>query len=84
MDRSNEHLGTTDRPIILMRKQLLKAVEDVRAGHDPLFVERDGDPNALQELIVRVSTVPATTDIRGDWWREQTAGTRGRAHEPAE
>jgi phenylpropionate dioxygenase-like ring-hydroxylating dioxygenase large terminal subunit len=70
MDRSNEHLGTTDRPVILMRRQLLKAVEDVRAGRDPLFVERDGDANALAELVVRSDTLPAGVDVMSGWWRE--------------
>jgi hypothetical protein len=34
-DRSLERLGTTDRAIITARRQLLQAVEDVAAGHDP-------------------------------------------------
>jgi phenylpropionate dioxygenase-like ring-hydroxylating dioxygenase large terminal subunit len=70
MDRSNEHLGTTDRPVILMRRQLLKAIEDVRAGRDPLFVERDGDANALAELVVRSDTLAAGVDVTSGWWRE--------------
>ena len=69
MDRSHEHLGTTDRPIILMRRQLLKAVEDVRQGRDPLFVEREGQPDALCDLIVRANTLPASIDARDGWWR---------------
>lgn len=58
MDRSNEHLGTTDRPVILMRRQLLKAVEDVRHGKDPLFVQRAGDPDEAKDLYVRIETMP--------------------------
>jgi hypothetical protein len=67
-----------------MRRQLLKAVEEVRAGRNPLFVERDGDANALQELIVRADTIPSSTDIRGTWWRDQTAAVRRTEHVPAE
>ena len=84
MDRSREHLGTTDRPIILMRRQLLKAIEDVRNGRDPLFVERDGQPNALQDLIVRANTMPASVDVRGGWWRKGASADQQRAQVPAE
>ena len=84
MDRSHEHLGTTDRPIILMRRQLLRAVEDVRSGRDPLFVERDDQANALQDLIVRANTLPATTDPKGGWWRATAAADQERARAPAE
>jgi hypothetical protein len=83
MDRSHEHLGTTDRPIILMRRQLLRAVEDVRNGRDPLLVERDGQPNALQDLFVRANTLPASVDTKGGWWREGAAGEQKRAHAAA-
>jgi len=83
MDRSHEHLGTTDRPIILMRRQLLRAVENVRNGRDPLLVERDGQPNALQDLFVRANTLPASVDPKGGWWREGTAGEQNRAHAAA-
>lgn len=83
MDRSREHLGTTDRPIILMRRQLLKAIDDIRAGRDPLFVERDGSPNALEDLFVRANTLPASTDIRGGWWREGPKADHRRAPAPA-
>jgi phthalate 4,5-dioxygenase len=83
MDRSHEHLGTTDRPIILMRRQLLRAVEDVRSGRDPLFVERDGQANALQDLTVRANTLPASTDPKSGWWRATTTADQERARAPA-
>jgi hypothetical protein len=84
MDRSREHLGTTDRPVIQMRRQLLKAIEDIRRGRDPLFVERDGRPNALQDLTVRANTLPASIDVRGDWWRHATSVGQPHAQVPAE
>jgi phthalate 4,5-dioxygenase len=40
VDRTTETLGTTDRAIVLMRRQLLRAMEDVKAGRDPLMVRR--------------------------------------------
>jgi phthalate 4,5-dioxygenase oxygenase subunit len=70
MDRSDEHLGTTDRPVILMRKQLLRAVADVAEHRDPQFVEREGAANALADMVVRSQVLSVTVDPRSDWWRE--------------
>jgi len=58
IDRSQEHLGTTDRPVMLMRRLLLEAVRDVAAGRDPRFVERDGAPDALAGMRVEVTVEP--------------------------
>jgi hypothetical protein len=70
MDRTDEHLGTTDRAIIMARRQLLDAIDDVRAGRDPLFVERDGQPSALEEMFVIAAEIPSDGDLAGDWWRD--------------
>jgi len=71
MDRSRENLGATDRTVILMRRQLLKAVEDVRRGERPLFVEQAGDPNALADLAVRNDQLPIDVDVMSEWWRDK-------------
>jgi phenylpropionate dioxygenase-like ring-hydroxylating dioxygenase large terminal subunit len=63
MDRGHEHLGTTDRPVIVMRQLLLQAVQDVADGRDPLFVERDGAPDALAEMRVRTIIEPPTPKV---------------------
>ncbi len=76
MDRSNEHLGTTDRAVIMMRRHLLGAVEDIQAGRDPMFVEREGHPDRLKEMVVLSQEVPADTDLLGGWWREFSPATR--------
>ena len=36
VDRTGEHLGTTDRAVVVMRNVLLDAVATVEAGGDPL------------------------------------------------
>lgn len=77
MDRSNEHLGTTDRAVIMMRRQLLKAIEDIQAGRDPMFVERDGQTDRLKEMVVLSQEVPADTDLLGGWWRAFDPASRG-------
>jgi phthalate 4,5-dioxygenase len=64
MDRANEHLGTTDRPVIVMRQLLLSAVRDVQEGRDPLFVERDGSANALADMAVWTILEPARTKAK--------------------
>jgi phenylpropionate dioxygenase-like ring-hydroxylating dioxygenase large terminal subunit len=58
IDRSQEHLGTTDRPVMLMRRLLLQAAADVAAGRDPLFVERDGQPDAIAGMAVEAVVEP--------------------------
>jgi phenylpropionate dioxygenase-like ring-hydroxylating dioxygenase large terminal subunit len=40
-DRSQEHLGTSDRAIIVARRMLREAVDDVAEGRRPLGVETD-------------------------------------------
>ncbi len=78
-DRSAEHLGTTDRPTMLMRRQMLRAIEDIEAGRDPLGVERDGQDNALAELMVLSKVVPNTTDVLSGWWRAHVPRTGAMA-----
>lgn len=82
MDRSNEHLGTTDRPVILMRKQLLKAIDDVRHGKAPLFAERGGSSAAAREVVVRSDTLPASVDVSGDWWHPKAASGKILVNDP--
>jgi phthalate 4,5-dioxygenase oxygenase subunit len=68
-DRSAEHLGTTDKPTMLMRRQMLQAIDDIKAGRKPLFVEHDARENALADLMVLSKVVPNTTDALSGWWR---------------
>ena len=72
-DRTTEHLGTTDRAIIHMRRQVLRAIEDVRAGKDPLFVERGARRSALDDMAVIQKLVPKSMPIPGDWWKDVLA-----------
>jgi hypothetical protein len=45
LDRTREHLGETDRGIIMFRKKLLEQAQIVAAGGDPQGVIRDPDKN---------------------------------------
>jgi phthalate 4,5-dioxygenase len=66
-DRSTEHLGTTDTPVIVMRRQMLAAIEDINAGRDPLMISRDGAPDPVAELVVRSMRLPKDAAIPGFW-----------------
>jgi phthalate 4,5-dioxygenase len=68
LDRSREHLAETDRAVAAMRKMLLSAVEDVRAGKEPVFVLRD-DADPMADLVVIGKQVPAGTDLHAFWRR---------------
>jgi phenylpropionate dioxygenase-like ring-hydroxylating dioxygenase large terminal subunit len=68
-DRAQEHLGTTDRAIILARQMLLRGVRDVEEGRDPPHVQRvAGRP----EIIVRTEAVSSARDWH-TYWREPVA-----------
>ena len=51
VDRTKEHLGAGDRLLIMTRKLLQRAVEDVRDGRDPRFSRPEPD----DEGMVRVN-----------------------------
>jgi 5,5'-dehydrodivanillate O-demethylase len=51
-DRTQEHLGESDRGVILMRKRMLEEAEVVRAGGEPKGVVRDPGVNKRVELPI--------------------------------
>lgn len=51
VDRTTENLATTDRAVVLMRRQLLRAIEDIGRGRDPLFVHRRTEDYALGDFF---------------------------------
>jgi hypothetical protein len=61
VDRPLEHLGTTDRPVIMLRKLLLQAIDDVERGVTPQGV----DPKAGSLVRPIDHFVPVGTD-----WQE--------------
>jgi phthalate 4,5-dioxygenase oxygenase subunit len=60
VDRTREHLGTTDRAIIVMRQLLLAAVRDVEEGRAP----RGLDPATYRDVRALDHLVPADADWR--------------------
>ncbi|MBM2809324.1 MAG: phthalate 4,5-dioxygenase [Chloroflexi bacterium] len=63
-DRTQEHLGSTDRAILLIRTMLLRAIGDVQAGREAPHVVRDPAANHFPNLLVWTERVPASTDWR--------------------
>ena len=51
-DRTQEHLGTGDEGVIMLRKLLREQIEIVRGGGEPLGIIRDGKTNRLIEFDV--------------------------------
>jgi hypothetical protein len=74
VDRTQEHLGQSDRVIIAMRQMLLEAVRDVADGKDPPHVIRDPAHNHFPSLLVWVGTVPSGTDWQAIRRRAAAAG----------
>ncbi len=51
-DRSKEKLGWTDRGVIHWRKMLMRELENIEAGRDPLGTVRDAAQNEIIELPI--------------------------------
>ncbi|MEA2642123.1 MAG: 5,5-dehydrodivanillate O-demethylase oxygenase subunit, partial [Chloroflexota bacterium] len=58
-DRTNEHLVTSDKGIMLYRKLILENIEKVERGEDPMCVIRDPEVNEPMISIRRGSTYTA-------------------------
>ena len=64
VDRSLENLGTSDRPIVTMRRLLLEAVDAAERGEDPPAL----DPKSHRAIRAHDGVVP-----KGDTWRDAFA-----------
>ena len=59
-DRTREHLGESDRGVLMMRKKMFEQVEVVRAGGDPMATIRDLALNHRVHLpLIRENPPPA-------------------------
>jgi phenylpropionate dioxygenase-like ring-hydroxylating dioxygenase large terminal subunit len=65
VDRSKEHLGTSDRPVIIMRQLLMEAIDAVLAGKSP----RGCDPQTYR----MVRPLDHFIDLERDWKVELSA-----------
>ena len=67
LDRTTEHLATTDKGVIAMRRQMLAAIDTVRAGGHPPMTDPQV-PHPARDLVVRSARVPAGENPH-DFWR---------------
>jgi phenylpropionate dioxygenase-like ring-hydroxylating dioxygenase large terminal subunit len=66
-DRTKEHVATTDKAIVAARKLLLKAMQDVQQGRDPMHVIRSSSSNEFPHLFVRHEVISSSLDWKSDW-----------------
>jgi phenylpropionate dioxygenase-like ring-hydroxylating dioxygenase large terminal subunit len=56
-----EHLGTTDRGVVMLRRVLRQGIRDVQEGRDPLGISREEDrviPTLCQDTVLRIPPAP--------------------------
>jgi phthalate 4,5-dioxygenase len=68
LDRTAEHLATTDKAVIAMRRQLLDGIEVIRSGGRPLMTDPQ-TPSPCRDLVVHSARVPAGENPH-DAWRD--------------
>ncbi|MEY4364103.1 MAG: Phthalate 4,5-dioxygenase oxygenase subunit [Pseudomonadota bacterium] len=73
-DRTREHLGTSDRAIMLNRRLLLQAIDDVQQGKTPMGMAQ----SAVASQRVGPDTVDgiAPTDDWQSWWQQAVQAKR--------
>ena len=79
MNRSAEHLSSSDRPVALMRQQLLQAIEVLGFGREPRGAARGRQEDVLAEMGTIASIVPDETDVLSGWWSAQNRELRAKA-----
>jgi 5,5'-dehydrodivanillate O-demethylase len=83
-DRTQEHLGESDRGVIMMRKKILEEAEVVERGGEPKALIRDAEQNACVRLpiIGRERFVNGYPRAEVDKVREGTPGVAFRLEFP--
>jgi hypothetical protein len=57
-DRIKEHLGTSDRGLIMLRQMIMESIEAVRQGKDPIGVIKDSAQNGIIRFNTSIEEVP--------------------------
>jgi 5,5'-dehydrodivanillate O-demethylase len=75
-DRSQEHLGESDRGVIMMRRRILEDAERVARGEEPKGVIRDPEQNRCVRLpiIGRDFFVNGSSNVESETSRQRTPG----------
>ncbi|HEY7064599.1 MAG TPA: Rieske 2Fe-2S domain-containing protein [Chloroflexota bacterium] len=64
VDRGEEHLGASDRGVILLRQMVHEAIDAVAAGHDPIGVNRDPTRDGILDFDARFHLMGALAETR--------------------
>ena len=59
LDRTREHLSTTDIPLVKARRMLLDGIKAIQAGKAPPLDLRSADDNVFNDLLVLSAILPA-------------------------
>ena len=73
-DRTQEHMGYTDKGIAAARKALLRAVQAVQAGHEAPGVARDPAMNDFSGISATKDVVPSSIGW-SHYWEQEAART---------
>jgi len=75
-DRTQEHLGKSDRGVIMMRRRILEDAERVARGEEPKAVLRDAEKNRCVRLpiIGRDFFVNGSSQVESEISRQRTPG----------
>jgi phenylpropionate dioxygenase-like ring-hydroxylating dioxygenase large terminal subunit len=68
-DRTQEHLGYTDRGIIALRKVMATAIRDVQEGRDPIHVVRETERNRYPDMLAIDEVIPPGVHWK-DFWKD--------------
>ena len=63
-DRTEEHLVSSDKPIVAARKLLLKAIRDVADGREPPHILREPSIAHAPKILVLSEVIPAEANPR--------------------
>ena len=63
-DRTSEHLATSDRGIIMLRKMWREAIDAVAAGNEPMHVLRDPSHGVIVFNTLKDGIVETQTEVR--------------------
>ena len=83
-DRTQEHLGESDRGVIMMRRRILEDAERVARGEEPKAVIRDAEKNRCLRLpiIGRDFFVNGSSRVESEISRQRTPGLPPRKEFP--
>ena len=63
-DRSQEHLGVSDKAVIAVRKFLINALKQFQDGKEPPHIVRDPERNRFSHIDTFAQTIPASVHWR--------------------